>query len=167
MQRVVYTQRGGLEAIKIVDEVHRAGINFADLMMRQGLYQPSPPFPFTPGYEVSGTISALGESVENFTIGERVLALCGMGGYSQQVAVSADRVFKLPDDVGFDTAAALPVTYLTTYHMLKYLGNFQPNDTILIHHAAGGVGTATAQIGKALGAGIIIGTASTAKSDFE
>ena len=86
MQRVVYTQRGGLEAIKIVDEdnpipatgeivveVHRAGINFADLMMRQGLYQPTPPFPFTPGYEVSGTISALGEGVENFIIGERVL----------------------------------------------------------------------------------------------
>jgi NADPH:quinone reductase-like Zn-dependent oxidoreductase len=179
MQRVVYTQRGGLEAIEIVDEenpipatgevvveVHRAGINFADLMMRQGLYQPTPPFPFTPGYEVSGTISALGEGVENLTIGERVLALCGMGGYSQQVAVASDRVFKLPDDVDFDTAAALPVTYLTTYHMLKYLGNFQPNDTILIHHAAGGVGTATAQIGKALGAGIIIGTASTAKSDF-
>jgi NADPH:quinone reductase-like Zn-dependent oxidoreductase len=89
-----------------------------------------------------------------------------MGGYSQQVAAEAERVFKLPDDVDFDTAAALPVTYLTAYHMLKYLGNFQPNDTILIHHAAGGVGTATAQIGKALGAGIIIGTASTAKSDF-
>jgi NADPH:quinone reductase-like Zn-dependent oxidoreductase len=179
MQRVVFLKKGGLDVIDIVDdqnpipaadevvvEVHRAGINFADLMMRQGLYRPSPPFPFTPGYEISGTISALGEAVQHFSIGDRVLALCGTGGYSQQVACASERVFNLPDEVDFDTAAALPVTYLTTYHMLKYLGNFQPNDTILIHHAAGGVGTATAQIGKALGAGIIIGTASTAKADF-
>jgi len=179
MRSVVYTKRGGMDAIDISEspspqpgrgevlvEVHRAGINFADLMMRQGLYSPVPPFPFTPGYEISGVVKELGADVENLSLGDRVVSLCGMGGYSEQVVTLAERCFRLPDSISFDAAAALPVTYLTAHHMLTYLGNFQPGDTILVHHAAGGVGTATGQLAKALGASKVFGTASTGKADF-
>jgi NADPH:quinone reductase-like Zn-dependent oxidoreductase len=149
-------------------EIHRAGINFADLMMRQGLYSPVPPFPFTPGYEISGVVKELGTDVERsgLSVGDRVVALCGMNGYSEQIAVLAERCFRLPDNISFDAAAALPVTYLTAHHMLTHLGNFQAGDSILVHHAAGGVGTATAQLATALGASKVFGTASTGKADF-
>ena len=179
MKRVVYARRGGLEAIEIIEEkepspsngqvrieVHRAGINFADLMMRQGLYGAAPDFPFTPGYEISGIVLELGDGVTELSVGDRVVALSGFGGYAEQVAVDSNRVWKLPDNVSFDAAAAMPVTYLTTHHMLVYLGNFKPGDSILVHHAAGGVGTATAQIAKALEAGTVYGTASANKADF-
>ncbi len=179
MKRVIYAKRGGLEAIEIIDEevpnpstgqvrieVHRAGINFADLMMRQGLYGAAPDFPFTPGYEISGVILELGDENTELNIGDRVVALTGFGGYAEQVVVDHNRVWKLPDNVSFDAAAAMPVTYLTSHHMLVYLGNFKTGDTILVHHAAGGVGTATAQLAKALNAGAVYGTASVNKSDF-
>lgn len=181
MRSVIYTKRGGMDAIEISEspspspgagevlvEVHRAGINFADLMMRQGLYSPVPPFPFTPGYEISGVVRELGNEVEGtgLEVGDRVVSLCGMGGYSEQVITLANRCFKLPDSISFDAAAALPVTYLTAHHMLTHLGNFQPGDTILVHHAAGGVGTATSQLATALGASKVFGTASTGKADF-
>ncbi|MBO58445.1 MAG: alcohol dehydrogenase [Euryarchaeota archaeon] len=179
MRRIVYTKKGGLDSIDIIEDktpklspnevliqVHRAGINFADLMMRQGLYGAAPNFPFTPGYEIAGVIIGLGKDVSKFSEGDRVVSLCGFGGYSEQIAVSDDRTFLLPDEVSFDTAAAMPVTYATAYHMLKHLGNFQKGDSILVHHAAGGVGTAAAQIGRHLGASKIIGTSSAEKSDF-
>ena len=179
MKRIVYTKRGGLEAIEIIDEkspepgnnevmieVHRAGINFADLMMRQGLYGAAPDFPFTPGYEVSGVIRAIGSDVERHNVGNRVVALTGFGGYAEQVVVSEERAWTLPDNVSFDAAAAMPVTYLTAHHMLVHLGNFREGDSVLVHHAAGGVGTATAQIVKALKGGRIYGTASVEKADF-
>jgi len=179
MKRVVYARRGGLEAIEIIEEkepnpsqgqvriqVHRAGINFADLMMRQGLYGGAPDFPFTPGYEISGIVMELGNGVTEFSVGDRVVALTGFGGYSEQVVVDQQRVWPLPENVSFDAAAAMPVTYLTAHHMLVYLGNFKPGDTILVHHAAGGVGTATAQLAKALDSGAVYGTASANKADF-
>ena len=181
MRRVTYTKRGGMDAIDIAEsptpspaagevlvEVHRAGINFADLMMRQGLYSPVPPFPFTPGYEISGVVKELGANTEGtgMSVGDRVVSLCGMGGYSEQITTPAERCFRLPDSISFDAAAALPVTYLTAHHMLTYLGNFQQGDSILVHHAAGGVGTATAQLAKALGASKVFGTASATKADF-
>lgn len=179
MKRIVYSKRGGLEAIEIIDEkspepgkdevmieVHRAGINFADLMMRQGLYGAAPDFPFTPGYEVSGVIRAIGSDVERHNVGDRVVALTGFGGYAEQVVVSGERAWTLPDNVSFDAAAAMPVTYLTAHHMLVHLGNFREGDSVLVHHAAGGVGTATAQIVKALNGGRIYGTASAEKANF-
>ena len=179
MKRVVYAKRGGLEAIEIIEEeaplpekneilieVHRAGINFADLMMRQGLYGAAPDFPFTPGYEVSGIIRAVGKEVKDHAIGDRVVALTGFGGYAEQVVVAQERAWTLPDNVSFDSAAAMPVTYLTAHHMLVYLGNFREGDSVLVHHAAGGVGTATAQIVKALNGGTIYGTASAKKAKF-
>ncbi|MDE0707959.1 MAG: medium chain dehydrogenase/reductase family protein [Candidatus Poseidoniales archaeon] len=179
MKRVVYARRGGLEAIEIVEEedptptadqvrieVHRAGINFADLMMRQGLYGAAPDFPFTPGYEVSGIVREVGENVEDFAVGDRVVAFSGFGGYAEQVVVDTKQVWPLPESISFDAAAAMPVTYLTAHHMLVYLGNFKPGDSILVHHAAGGVGTATAQLARALEAGSVYGTASANKAEF-
>jgi len=181
MRRVVYTKRGGMNAIEILEsptpspgegevliEVHRAGINFADLMMRQGLYSPVPPFPFTPGYEISGVVRKLGEGVEGtgLVIGDRVVSLCGMGGYSEQIVALAERCFKLPESISFDQGAALPVIYLTAHHMLVYLGNFQRGETMLVHHAAVGVGTATAQLAIELGASKVFGTASANKAEF-
>lgn len=179
MERVVYTKRGGLESIDFASceesdpaagevkiRVHRAGINFADLMMRQGLYGSAPDFPFTPGYEASGEISMVGAGVEGLEVGQRVLAMTGFGGYSQSVTLEARRVIPIPDSMSFDAAASLGVTYGTAYHMLVHLGGLRTGHSVLIHHAAGGVGTAAAQICRALGATNLIGTASAAKKEF-
>lgn len=179
MKKIIYPKIGGVDSIEIIEaeeplatkgevvvRIHRAGINFADLMMRQGLYGTNPDFPFTPGYEASGVITSIGEGVDEFVVGERVLAMTGFGGYSEKVSISSTRVFKLPDSVTFDQAAAIPVTYGTAYHMLFHLGRISPGDSVLIHHAAGGVGTAVAQLCKVAGASIVIGTASKSKKEF-
>ena len=179
MKKVIYPKVGGVDSIEILDveeprasegevvvRIHRAGINFADLMMRQGLYGSNPDFPFTPGYEASGVIISLGKGVKGLELGDRVLAMTGFGGYSEKVSIPNSRVFKLPDSVTFDQAAAIPVTYGTAYHMLFHLGRISPGDSVLIHHAAGGVGTAVAQLCKVAGASIVIGTASAPKKEF-
>ncbi len=179
MRKVVYPKAGGVETIQIVEEedpvpkkgevcvrVHRAGINFAELMMRQGLYGSSPDFPVTPGYEASGEVIGLGEGVDSLKEGDRVLAMTGFGGYAEKVCLSSERAIRIPDSVSFDQAAAIPVTYGTSYHMLVHLGRISYGDTVLIHHAAGGVGTAVAQICDALGASLVVGTASTPKKGF-
>ncbi len=179
MKKVVYTKIGGPSSIEIRDfsdpivetgqvrvRVHRAGINFADLMMRQGLYGSNPDFPFTPGYEVSGEIIELGEGVEGLEVGQRVIVMTGFGGYSEQVVTPTNRVIPIPDSVSYDDAATLGVTYGTAYHMLVHLGNMKKGESVLIHHAAGGVGTAAVQICQALGVTNIIGTASSSKKEF-
>jgi NADPH:quinone reductase-like Zn-dependent oxidoreductase len=179
MKKVIYPKIGGVDSIEIIEvddpiasegevvvRIHRAGINFADLMMRQGLYGSNPDFPFTPGYEASGVITSVGSGVNGLDIGDRVLAMTGFGGYSEKVSISSSRVFKLPDSVTFDQAAAIPVTYGTAYHMLFHLGRISPGDSVLIHHAAGGVGTAVAQLCKVAGASVVIGTASSSKKEF-
>ena len=179
MRKVVYPKVGGVDSIQIVEEddlipghgevcvrIHRAGINFADLMMRQGLYGSNPEYPFTPGYEAAGEILSIGEGVDGLSEGQRVLAMTGFGGYSEMVCLDSNRIIPLPDSVSFDQAAALPVTYGTAYHMLVYLGNLSEGDTVLVHHAAGGVGTAVAQICQAYGVSKVIGTASAPKKEF-
>ena len=145
-------------------EVHYAGINFADTLMRLGLYQPRPPFPFTPGYELSGTIHSLGNGVTEFEVGQRVVAAMPTGGQSSHVAVKTSRVIPVPDDMGLDAAAAMPVTYLTAHHMLHYLGHMKKGDTVLIHGGAGGVGTAALQICQWAGIERVWATASGSKS---
>ena len=179
MKKVIYPRAGGVDSIEIIDEedpvasegegvvrIHRAGINYADLMMRQGLYGSNPDYPFTPGYEASGVVSEIGKGVNGLKEGDRVLAMTGFGGYSEKVSIDSSRVFKLPDSVTFDQAAAIPVTYGTAYHMLFHLGRICPGDTVLVHHAAGGVGTAVAQLSRVAGASLVIGTASTSKRQF-
>ncbi len=179
MRKIVYPKAGGVETIQIVEEddpvpqsdqvcvrIHRAGINFAELMMRQGLYGSSPDFPFTPGYEASGIVIGVGDQVVTLKEGDRVLAMTGFGGYSEKVCLDAGRVIPIPDSVSFDQAAAIPVTYGTAFHMLVHLGRISKGDSVLIHHAAGGVGTAVAQICRSFGSSLIVGTASTPKRDF-
>jgi len=179
MKKVIYPKVGGPDSIQIIEEklgspeknqvkvrVHRAGINFADLMMRQGLYGSNPDFPFTPGYEVSGEIIEIGKDNDRLQIGQRVIAMTGFGGYSEEVIVDSSRVVPIPESISFDQAAAMPVTYGTAYHMLVHLGGLREGDTVLVHHAAGGVGTAAAQICQAYGAGLVIGTASESKKEF-
>jgi 2-desacetyl-2-hydroxyethyl bacteriochlorophyllide A dehydrogenase len=179
MRKVVYPKAGGVDSIEIVEaedpipgpgevcvRVHRAGINFAELMMRQGLYGSNPDFPFTPGYEASGIVIEVGEGVDRVKDGDRVLAMTGFGGYSEKVVLDAGRVVPIPDSISFDQAAAMPVTYGTAFHMLVHLGKLSKGETVLIHHAAGGVGTAVAQICEAFGASLVVGTASGPKRDF-
>ncbi len=179
MRKVVYPRAGGVETIEIVEEedpvpesdqvcvrIHRAGVNFAELMMRQGLYGSSPDFPFTPGYEASGVVTEVGSLVDTLKEGDRVLAMTGFGGYSEKVCLDSRRVTPLPDSISFDQAAAIPVTYGTAFHMLVHLGRISEGDSVLIHHSAGGVGTAVAQICESYGASLVVGTASTPKRDF-
>ena len=122
MKKVIYPKIGGTDSIQIVEEkldlpkenqvkvrVHRAGINFADLMMRQGLYGSNPDFPFTPGYEASGEIIDLGKEITNLQLGQRVIAMTGFGGYSEEVIVDSNRVVPIPDNISFDQAAATSV----------------------------------------------------------
>jgi NADPH:quinone reductase-like Zn-dependent oxidoreductase len=179
MRKILYPKAGPPEVMWIVEaddlkagpgevviRVHRAGINFADLMMRLGLYDAAPPFPFTPGYEVAGVVMEVGEGVDGFEVGQRVGSFTNFDGYAEQALVKQEYLLRLGDEVSFDLAAAMPVTYLTAFHMLVHLGNIQPGETVLVHHAAGGVGTAAAQIAKAYGAGRLFGVASAPKKDF-
>lgn len=143
-----------------------AGINFADLLMRLGFYQPRPPYPFTPGYEVSGIIDALGDDESQFTIGQRVVAAMSTGGQSSHVVVDAQRVLPLPEEISLEAAAAMPVTYLTAHHMLHHLGHLDEHESVLIHGGAGGVGTAALQLCQWAGVSKVWATASGSKSEI-
>jgi NADPH:quinone reductase-like Zn-dependent oxidoreductase len=134
-------------------------------MIRLGLYPDAPTLPAVPGYEVSGAVDAVGEGVPASRVGERVAALCAFGGYSEQVCVPAARAFPLPDDVSLESAAALPVNYLTAHIMLRVLAPVQPGDRVLVHSAAGGVGQAAGQLTRRAG-GEVLASASPAKHDL-
>lgn len=144
--------------------VAAAGINFADTSARLGLYPDAPPIPCVVGYEVSGTIDQVGEGVEDFSEGDEVVSLTRFGGYSDVVVVPAQQVAKIPDNLELVHGAAIPVTYLTAWMMLVYLGNVREGDKVLVHAAAGGVGQSAVQICKWKGAEIY-GTASPAKHE--
>ncbi len=146
--------------------VRASGINFADIMARQGLYQDAPPPPMVVGYEVSGVIDAVGESVVDRREGERVIALTRFGGYADTVCVDAGQTHVLPEQMSFEEGAGLPVTYLTAYHMLFNVFRVRPGDHVLIHQAAGGVGTAASQLCRSVGGVVTYGTASKAKHDY-
>jgi NADPH:quinone reductase-like Zn-dependent oxidoreductase len=147
---------------QVLLRVHAAGVNFADVAARMGVYPDAPPFPCVVGYEVAGTIERLGPNVEGLAVGQRVLALTRFGGYTDMLAVPAAQVFPMPDAMSFEQGAAIPVNYLTAVLMLYRFGNVQPGDTVLVHAAAGGVGYAALQLCKAVGARVI-GTASASK----
>jgi NADPH:quinone reductase-like Zn-dependent oxidoreductase len=145
--------------------VRAAGINFADLMARVGLYPDAPKLPCVVGYEVSGTIDQVGEGVTGVAIGDRVLAMCRFGGYSDVVVVPSRQVIKMPDRMTFEEGAAFPVVYVTAYNMMVFNGNLRPGSSVLVHSAAGGVGLAAIQIAKTRGC-VILGTASPSKHAF-
>jgi NADPH:quinone reductase-like Zn-dependent oxidoreductase len=145
--------------------VRAAGINFADLMARLGLYPDAPKIPCVVGYEVSGTIDAVGAGVEDLRVGERVLAMPKFGGYTDCLVVPATQVLRMPEKMSFEQGAALPVVYITAYNMMLFTGTLRPRSTVLVHSAAGGVGIAAVQIAKTRGC-TILGTASPGKHEF-
>jgi NADPH:quinone reductase-like Zn-dependent oxidoreductase len=142
--------------------VRAAGVNFADLLARVGLYPDAPKPPCVVGYEVCGYIDAVGAGVTTRRIGDRVLALTHFGGYSDTVIVPAPHCYVVPARLSDAAAAAVPVTYLTAIVALYRLAAIEPGDTVLIHGAAGGVGIAAIQLAR-LRRAVIIGTASAAK----
>jgi len=145
--------------------VRASGINFADLMARIGLYPDAPKVPCVVGYEVSGVIDQVGDDVPGLSVGDRVLAMCRFGGYSDTVVLARNQVFKMPAQMSFQQAAAFPVVYVTAHHMLLFTGHLREKSSVLIHSAAGGVGVAAIQIAKTRDCQII-GVASPAKHGF-
>ncbi len=145
--------------------VRASGINFSDLMARVGLYPDAPKLPCVVGYEVSGTVDAIGAGVDDFASGDRVFGMPHFGGYSDVIALPAAQVFKMPAGMTFEQGAALPVVYITAYNMMLFTGNLRQGSTVLVHSAAGGVGIAALQIAKTRGC-TILGTASPGKHDF-
>ncbi len=140
---------------EVVLEVEAAGCNFFDILLVQGKYQMKPPFPFTPGAEVAGVVRELGAGVTNVKVGERVFAGLALGAFAERVAVSANALHRMPDAMSYPEGAAFPVVYPTSYAALVLRANLQAGETLLVHAAAGGVGVAAVQIGKALGARVI------------
>ena len=149
---------------EVLVDVKAAGINFADLMARIGLYPDAPKPPCVVGYEVAGTVRALGDGVDGFAVGDRVMAGTRFGGYSELVTAKAADVARLPESISFEQGAAVPVNYATAYIGLVRFGALEPGERVLIHAAAGGVGIAATEIAKARGAEVF-GTASPGKHD--
>jgi NADPH:quinone reductase-like Zn-dependent oxidoreductase len=145
--------------------VRAAGINFADLMARVGLYPDAPKLPCVVGYEVSGTIDGIGDGVTDYKMGDRVFAMPRFGGYTDTLAVSTGQVFPMPQNMTFEEGAALPVVYVTAHHMMLFTGVLRPGSSVLIHSAAGGVGLAAIQLAKTRGC-TIVGAASPGKHEF-
>lgn len=151
---------------QILVEVEAAGVNFPDTLIIRDLYQVKPERPFAPGGEVAGRVAALGEGVTGFAIGQRVLALTGFGGFATAVVVDAARAIPVPDGMPADHAACFVFTYGTSHHALKDRAALQPGEMLLVLGAAGGVGAAAVELGKAAGATVIAAVSSEAKAAF-
>jgi NADPH2:quinone reductase len=136
-------------------QTRAAGCNFFDILLVRGQYQMKPQFPFVPGGELAGTVYAIGDGVDGFAIGDRVLAAVPLGGFAERAAVPGAGAWKMPAEMSFEEAASFPIVYPTSYAALVYRAQLRPGETLLVHAAAGGVGIAAVQIGKALGARVI------------
>lgn len=175
MRAVVITKHGGPEALRVQErpdpslhagevriDVAAAGVNFADVMARLGLYQDAPKTPCVVGYEVAGTVAELGQGVAGLQPGQRVFAGTQFGGYASQVVAKAADVLALPQRLSFEQGAAIPVNYGTAWAALIGYGGLRAGERVLVHSAGGGVGIAATQIAKRTGAEVY-GTASPAK----
>lgn len=145
--------------------VRAAGLNFAEVMARQGLYPDAPRLPCIMGYEVAGVVDALGEGVAEPAMGTRVLVLTRFGGHAEAVCVPARQAFPMPDSMTFEEGAALPVNYITAWHMLFRVAALRPGETVLVHMAAGGVGIAALQLCRTVPGVVTLGTASAGKHE--
>ncbi|MCF6751627.1 MAG: NADPH:quinone oxidoreductase family protein [Pseudomonas sp.] len=150
---------------EILLDVHAASVNFPDTLIIEGKYQFKPPLPFSPGGEAAGVVAAIGAKVSHLKVGDRVMGLTGWGSFAEQVAVPAYNVLPIPAQMDFATAAAFGMTYGTSMHALKQRANLQPGETLLVLGAAGGVGLAAVEIGKAMGARVIAAASSAEKLD--
>jgi len=145
---------------QVLLDVKASSLNFPDALMAQGLYQVKPPLPFSPGTEMAGVIVETGADVQGFKPGDRVIAIAGWGGFAEECAVDAGELIPLPEGLDFDTGAAFLYTYETSLHGLRDRGRLKAGETLLVLGAAGGVGLAAIEIGKAMGA-LVIAAASS------
>jgi NADPH:quinone reductase-like Zn-dependent oxidoreductase len=177
MRAVVITRHGAPDVLQVQErpdpqvaagevriEVRAAGINFADLLARTGMYPDAPKVPSIVGYEVAGLVESVGQGVTSLAVGDRVMAGTRFGGYAELVTVGEEAVLDLPEGLSFEQGAAVPVNYATAYAGVVLMGGLREGDRLLIHAAAGGVGISATQIARARGAEIF-GTASASKHD--
>jgi NADPH:quinone reductase len=168
MRAIVCRELTGLDGLALEDiptpepgpgevriRVRAAGLNFADTLVIKGQYQDKPPLPFVPGMEIAGQIEQSGAGVAGFVPGDRVMATADRGGFAEAVVTAASNVVRLPDSIDYVTAAGFAIAYGTAYGALVWAGRLRPDETLLVHGAAGGVGLATVECGRALGARVI------------
>ena len=178
MRAVVCKELGPLEnlALETIDDpapaegevridVKAAGINFPDLLVIQGKYQFRPPLPFVPGSECAGVVEAVGEGVDGVRAGDKVTASGLAGAFAEKICVPAAATVPIPEGMGFETAAGVTITYGTSYYALKQRAGLRPGETLLVLGAAGGVGLAAVELGKAMGARVIAAASSPEKLD--
>jgi NADPH2:quinone reductase len=149
-----------------VISVKACGVNYPDVLIIEDKYQFKPARPFAPGGEVSGVVKSVGEGVSHVKVGDRVLGNTGWGGMAEEMSLEAARLIPIPDAMPFDEAAAFIMTYGTSYYGLKDRGHLKPGETLLVLGAAGGVGLAAVELGKAMGARVIAAASSQAKVDL-
>lgn len=151
---------------QLLVSIAACGVNFPDLLMIQDLYQVKAPRPFSPGAEIAGTVAAVGDGVHDFKVGDRVAGRCGTGGMAEMIALDAGRCTRIPDAMPFTDAAAFQFTYETAYYALVTRARLKPSETVLVLGAAGGIGSASIQVAKALGARVVAAVSSEEKLAF-
>lgn len=161
-----YLEQKDLKSDEILIDVHYSGINFADIIMRQGLYKDAPKRPFVPGYEVSGIVTHIGNKVAHLKVGDEVMAGSLFGGYASKMRLPAWMAFKLPNNLSMEEGAALPVNFITAYVSLYDMGRVRAGDQVVVDCASGGVGVIALQMLKSLGAVAYGLTSSPDKLDF-
>jgi NADPH:quinone reductase-like Zn-dependent oxidoreductase len=179
MQAIWIRKHGGPEVLEVRESpdpvpkqgeirvrTRAAGLNFAEVSARQGIYPDAPKPPCVVGYEGAGVVDAIGPGVTEWKPGDRVIFLSRFGAHASAVCLQGHQLFRMPDSMSFEEGAALPVNYLTAYHMLFEVRRLRPRDRVLVHMAAGGVGTAVLQLCKTIEAVTTIGTASAKKHDY-
>lgn len=148
---------------QVLIDVAAAGVNFPDTLIIENRYQLKPPLPFTPGGECAGVIKAIGEGISDLKVGQRVAAYAYWGAFAEQVVAERSKTLPIPEDLPFEVAAAFTLAYATSYHALKDRASLRAGETLLVLGAAGGVGLAAVEIGKALGARVIAAASSDDK----
>jgi NADPH:quinone reductase len=174
MKAVQLSEYGGPEVLKIIDcerpvpadkevliEIKAIGVNYADTARREGQYVIPTPLPFIPGAEIAGIVREAGKGVTKVKAGSPVAVLIESGGYAEYATAHESTLIPLPEGMDFQEAAALPLQGLSAYHVLKTMGRLEKGETVLVHAAAGGVGSLAVQLAKQFGAGKVIATASS------
>ncbi|TYR78613.1 NADPH:quinone oxidoreductase family protein [Priestia megaterium] len=179
MKAVQFKKYGSPDVLEVIDlarpipqkkdvliKIEAIGVNYADAARREGAYVVETPLPFVPGSEVAGEVVEIGEDVQGIEVGTKVVTLLGSRrstGYAEYTLADSRGLIQLPDGVDLKQAAALPLQGLTAYHILKTMGQIEKGETVIVHAAAGGVGTLAVQLAKLFGAGKVIATASSAE----